>query len=71
MPNKPKGRKRKQLTLPHVPPPQSKNTGNPILAFRVPLQLQRAYFKKHGGREEAYAALKRHMQVTTREERAA
>jgi hypothetical protein len=65
-----KGRKRKQLTLPHVPPaPKRATRGNPVLAFRVDGPLLRAYFKKHGGKEPAYTALRRHMQTTTRAER--
>jgi len=65
------GRKRKQLTLPHVPESKKPRPGNPILAFRVEGPLLRAYVKKHGGREAAYAAIKRHMQTATREARGA
>jgi len=70
MSKKKPGRKRKQLTLPHVPESKKKAPGNPVFAFRIDGALQRAYFKKHGGKEAAYAAIKRHMQTSTREARA-
>lgn len=63
-------RKRKQLSLPHVPAPAKQSKGNPILAFRVEGALLRAFVKKHGGRDAAHAAIRRHMQATTRKERA-
>lgn len=55
-------RKKKQLTLPHVPAAEAKRPKNPLVAFRCPKKVIAAFVKKHGSRDLAWRALVKHME---------
>jgi hypothetical protein len=40
------------------------STANPVIAFRVPVALRTAFFKRYGSKEAALAALKAHMRAS-------
>jgi hypothetical protein len=66
---------KKQLEMPfvkvgkgrwHRKGKKSKRKGRPLVAFRVDAKVLAGYTKKHGGTEGAWAALRRHMQMSGR-----
>jgi len=59
-----KGRKRKQLSLSHVPAPAPSRRGNPIFAMRVNSDMLARYVRHCGGMREAQDRVRTHMRVT-------
>lgn len=63
---KPVKKRQRQLQLPNVPKGKAKATGNPFFALRVPAALLTAYCRKVGGRPNACARVREHMERVVR-----